>query len=142
MPIAQLTRWWGFVLDAADPPALGRFYAELLGWELARDGADWVTLKPAEGTAYLGIHRNDVHVEPVWPSTLGTQQQQGHLDFEVEGLAEAVEAAVALGARLHDVQPQHDVRVLVDPVGHLFCLYDTTIGPDPADGLPTTGVAD
>lgn len=126
------------MLDARDPQALGRFYAALLGWELARDTADWVTLKPADGVTYLGIHGNADHVPPVWPTEPGSEQQQAHLDFEVEGLAAAVESALQLGARLAAFQPQHDVRVMVDPAGHLFCLYDTTIGPEPAAGLPTT----
>ncbi len=138
MPVTGLTGWWGFVLDAPDPQALGRFYSALLGWELARETPDWVTLKPVDGVAYLGIHANPDHVPPVWPSTAESQQQQAHLDFEVEGLGAAVESALALGARLAEFQPQHDVRVMVDPVGHLFCLYDTTIGPEPAAGLPRT----
>jgi hypothetical protein len=28
-----------------------------------------------------------------------------------------------MGARLADVQPQDDVRVMLDPAGHPFCLY-------------------
>ncbi|WP_425460985.1 hypothetical protein [Leekyejoonella antrihumi] len=30
---------------------------------------------------------------------------------------------MALGSALHEHQPQDDVRVLVDPDGHPFCLY-------------------
>jgi hypothetical protein len=33
------------------------------------------------------------------------------------------ERAVALGATLPRHQPQDDVRVLLDPAGHPFCLY-------------------
>jgi hypothetical protein len=46
-----------------------------------------------------------------------------HLDFEVDDLDDAVGHAVGVGAELADVQPQEDVRVLLDPVGHPFCLY-------------------
>ena len=46
-----------------------------------------------------------------------------HLDIEVDNLDEAVGAAVALGATQAAYQPQHDVRVLLDPAGHPFCLY-------------------
>jgi hypothetical protein len=31
--------------------------------------------------------------------------------------------AVALGAELAAYQPQEDVRVVLDPDGHPFCLY-------------------
>jgi hypothetical protein len=46
-----------------------------------------------------------------------------HLDFEVTDLDEAVARALALGAELPEHQPQEDVRVLLDPAGHPFCLY-------------------
>jgi len=31
--------------------------------------------------------------------------------------------SVGLGATLAEFQPQEDVRVLLDPAGHPFCLY-------------------
>ena len=46
-----------------------------------------------------------------------------HLDIEVVGPAAAVEHALELGATLAEFQPQDDVRVLLDPAGHPFCLY-------------------
>ncbi len=45
-----------------------------------------------------------------------------HLDIEVDDLAAATAHATALGASLADEQPQDDVRVLLDPAGHPFCL--------------------
>jgi len=41
----------------------------------------------------------------------------------VDDLDEAVAAARELGATLVEYQPQDDVRVLLDPAGHPFCLY-------------------
>jgi hypothetical protein len=46
-----------------------------------------------------------------------------HLDFEVDELEAAVGHALELGAREAAFQPQDTVRVLLDPVGHPFCLY-------------------
>jgi hypothetical protein len=46
-----------------------------------------------------------------------------HLDFEVSDLGEAVAHAVELGARVAGHQPHREVRVLLDPAGHPFCLY-------------------
>ena len=46
-----------------------------------------------------------------------------HLDVEVDDLEIAVADALALGAALAADQPQDDVRVLLDPAGHPFCLY-------------------
>ena len=46
-----------------------------------------------------------------------------HLDFEVTDLTAETDRAVALGASLPTHQPQDNVRVLLDPAGHPFCLY-------------------
>jgi hypothetical protein len=48
---------------------------------------------------------------------------QLHLDVHVDDLAAAVEFAVSLGARPAAFQPQEDVRVMLDPAGHPFCLF-------------------
>jgi hypothetical protein len=115
--------YWGVVLDSRTPDRLARFYAELLEWDIASEEDDWVTLSPPDGVAYLAFHLNEQHVAPVWPSSLFQPQQQLHLDFEVEDLDAAVAHAIELGARLADFQPQDDVRVMLDPDGHPFCLY-------------------
>ena len=41
----------------------------------------------------------------------------------MDDLDAAVSDAVAAGARLAEFQPQDDVRVLLDPAGHPFCLW-------------------
>lgn len=46
-----------------------------------------------------------------------------HLDLEVDDLDRAVAHAVSVGAELAGFQPQLDVRVMIDPAGHPFCLY-------------------
>jgi hypothetical protein len=46
-----------------------------------------------------------------------------HLDFEVSDLEQAVAHAIELGGELADFQPHDDVRVILDPDGHPFCLY-------------------
>ena len=52
-----------------------------------------------------------------------------HLDVEVDDLPSAVDHALAIGATLAEFQPQDDVRVLLDPAGHPFCLF-VHAGPD------------
>ncbi|MBB3042083.1 VOC family protein [Nocardioides soli] len=115
--------YWGVVLDSPAPGALARFYATLLEWEVADDAPDWVTLRAPDGVAYLGFHLNEQHVRPTWPSTAERPQQQLHLDFEVQDLASAYQHAVELGATPAEFQPQDNVRVMLDPDGHPFCLY-------------------
>lgn len=64
-----------------------------------------------------------MHLPPSWPAGAGDQQMQLHLDVEVEDLAAAVGYAVSPGATMAGFQPQDDVRVLLDPAGHPFCLW-------------------
>lgn len=60
---------------------------------------------------------------PVWPPVEGTQHMTMHLDFEGTDLVAAVAHAVELGGTVADFQPQDDVRGILDPAGHPFCLY-------------------
>jgi len=115
--------WWGVVLDAPDARELARFYATLLGWEVAREEPAWATIGPTDGVAYLAFQTSPGYERPVWPSADGAQQMMMHLDFQVDDLDAAVTHAVILGAQPAEHQPQDDVRVLLDPAGHPFCLY-------------------
>ena len=111
------------VLGSPDPQRLARFYAALLGWPVRTDEPDWVTLRPDHGGAGLSFQLETEHTPPVWPAGRDQQQMQLHLDLQVEDVDEAVDRAVALGARLAQFQPQADVRVLLDPDGPPFCFF-------------------
>jgi hypothetical protein len=115
--------WWGVVVDAPDVAALARFYSQLRGWSIWHEDKDEAALDLGEGVAYISIQRNDDYVRPVWPGEHGTQQMMLHLDFEVTDLEAATKKAISLGAELPQQQPQDNVRVLLDPAGHPFCLY-------------------
>ena len=114
------------VLDSADPRALARFYQQLLGWPIGSDDPTWVTLRPDGGGAGLSFQLEPDHVPPVWPAAAGKPQMQAHLDIEVDDLAAATEVALSAGATLAEFQPQDDVRALLDPAGHPFCLWVRT----------------
>jgi hypothetical protein len=45
-----------------------------------------------------------------------------HFDFQVGDLDTAVAEAVELGATIAQFQPNDNLRVLIDPAGHPFCL--------------------
>jgi hypothetical protein len=117
------TGWWGVVLDAPDPLALARFYSGLLGWEISSEEPEWVTMRQPGTSTYLAFKPEEIYERPTWPAAPGRQQMMLHLDIGVRDLAGALEDALALGAELPDHQPQDDVRVLLDPAGHPFCLY-------------------
>jgi catechol 2,3-dioxygenase-like lactoylglutathione lyase family enzyme len=117
------------VLDSNDAQLLAHFYLDLLGWRVRSEMPGWVTIEPGDGSGYLAFQTNESYQPPVWPAGPGDQQMQFHLDFEVRDLDAAVEDALRLGARLAEHQPQHDVRALLDPAGHVFDLWLNPIEP-------------
>ena len=122
----------GPTLDAADPIALAEFYERLLGWSIVRREGPRSGNPPTDGWAMLRAPAGDLKLEvqwdphyrpPVWPSVEGEQLMMVHLDVGVDDLDRGVTWALAQGARLAEHQPQHDVRVMLDPEGHPFCLF-------------------
>jgi catechol 2,3-dioxygenase-like lactoylglutathione lyase family enzyme len=112
------------VLGAPDPRALAAFYSALLAWPITYDDEEWVMVTPPDGGRRgLSFQLEPDHVSPVWPAGPGDPQMQAHLDIAVDDLENGVAYAVDLGAVVADHQPQDDVRVLVDPAGHPFCLF-------------------
>lgn len=124
MPLRTKTQWFGVALDAPDARELGRFYAQLLDWEIFGDSEGSVTLAPSKNAGYnLAFQTEQDYVRPVWPTKVGKPQMSMHLDIEVDDLEEAVSYAISVGAEVASYQPQEAVRVMLDPAGHPFCLY-------------------
>ncbi len=102
--------------DANDPPALTRFWAGILGWDVDADGA---TLLPSDGTGFR------IRFLPTGEPR--TEPNQVHFDLTSQSLGEqqaTVERALALGGRHLDVGqlPEEDHVVLADPEGNEFCV--------------------
>jgi predicted enzyme related to lactoylglutathione lyase len=114
--------WWGAAIEAPDPGALARFYSELLGWRIGHEEPGTAIVAAPEGPIYLVFQQATDYQRPVWPPLVGQQRTMMHFDFQVGDLDSAVAEAVELGASVADDQPQENVRVLLDPVGHPFCL--------------------
>jgi catechol 2,3-dioxygenase-like lactoylglutathione lyase family enzyme len=121
-------------VNAPDPRALCAFYAELLGWTVtASEGPrpghppedGWAQLQPPAGETgpTLNFEYETEWVRPSWPSKRGAQLSMQHLDIAVDDLDSSVAWAVAAGAEVAADQPQSDVRVMLDPAGHPFCLF-------------------
>ena len=124
MPLRTRTHWFGVVLDAPDASELAHFYQSLLGWRIFKDTPGWATLAPSADHGYnLAFQQEPNYVRPVWPSEPGRPLMMLHLDLEVDDNEEAVALDVGVGAEVAAFQPQEDVRVLLDPAGHPFCLY-------------------
>ena len=114
-------------IDCPDPDALAPFYRALLGLEEAFATPDRDVVSLAGAGPMLTLMRVDTYVAPSWPH--GPQHQQMHLDVGVDDVAAAVSSAIALGATEATHQPDPDRwRVLIDPVGHPFCV--SAVRPD------------
>ncbi|MFI2645604.1 VOC family protein [Streptomyces sp. NPDC018610] len=109
-------------LDCPDPPALAAFYQQATG--LAphpKSNAEFAGLNGEHGLL-IGFQRVDDYRAPSWPGQVVPQQL--HICFEVdEDLDDAEARLSALGASTPEHQPHGDkARVLLDPVGHPFCV--------------------
>ena len=113
-----------------DPFLLADFYARLLGVEVstrepappgAPEVAGFAQVRMPHLT--LNFEYEEQWARPVWPAEQGQQGATQHLDLWVDDLASSAEWAIECGATLAETQPQEDVRVMFDPVGHPFCLF-------------------
>lgn len=113
----------GTVLDSPDARKLASFYEQLLGWRRTQDDENWVVLAPPDDGTRLSFQTEPKYVRPTWPSSETGQQMMIHLDIATSDLEAAVALAIECGATLAEWQPQRDVRVMLDPAGHPFCLF-------------------
>ena len=116
------------VLDCPEPFELATFYAALTGIPVET----WPGHAPEDMAGIDLVHISEPSLSfervrdftpPSWPD--GPVPQQIHLDFVVDDLDEAEAFALSIGARKADHQPGETFRVLLDPVGHPFCLIAT-----------------
>jgi catechol 2,3-dioxygenase-like lactoylglutathione lyase family enzyme len=118
--MVMIGRLSSVVIDCPDPPALARFYSELLGLPVTRVDDDWVVIGDRQsGRGRLAFQLAPDHQPPRWPDP--AFPQQFHLDVLVDDIDEAEPKALALGAT--PLPSQEDgFRVYADPAGHPFCL--------------------
>ncbi|WP_435270486.1 VOC family protein [Streptomyces sp. 1222.5] len=107
--------WEQVNVDAADPVALGRWWAEALGWVVVADTADEFEIRPAPdrlpGLLFVPVPEGK------------TVKNRLHLDFRPTDQAAEVSRLLALGARHADVgQGEQPWAVLADPEGNEFCV--------------------
>jgi hypothetical protein len=107
--------WEQAVLDAADPEALGRWWAEALGWVIVNDDPDEFEIRPS-ADQLPGLMFGQADGAKAGKNRL-------HLDFRPDDQGAEVARLVALGARHADVgQGQVPWVVLADPEGNEFCV--------------------
>ena len=116
------TRLVNVVVDAADPPALARFWRDLLGWRMSLADDDEVDLQAPPDDGW----RFDLVFVPV--TAPKTRQNRLHLDLSSASPDQqmaTLDRALELGAMRVDVG-QRNVPwfVLADPEGNEFCVLD------------------
>ncbi|MEU7030758.1 VOC family protein [Streptomyces sp. NPDC046275] len=103
------------VFDCADPAALVRFWAALLGGAPVDRSADWAYVEPP-GFVRIAFQRV--------PEGKAVKNRL-HLDVEVDDPVAAAEEALALGARRSGglvTDEQGSFQVMFDPEGNEFCF--------------------
>ncbi|MBE0611265.1 MAG: VOC family protein [Dehalococcoidia bacterium] len=110
-------------LDCPDPEALADFYGRLFGWEVTFRDDDLILMQDPAGGTGLSFQQRSDYRPPVWPEEPGSQEKMVHLDIRVDDLEAAVAHALTSGARLAEYQGREDLRVMLDPAGHPFCLF-------------------
>lgn len=129
-------------IDVPDIEAGIRFYRDALGLRLGRRFDDgFVELLGAPSPIYLlqKDHSSSVSSASQQRRDYARHWTPIHLDFIVDDLDDALERAVAAGARREGgvlVEPYGKLALLADPFGHGLCLlefsgrgYDELISP-------------
>ncbi|MFI7455556.1 VOC family protein [Nonomuraea sp. NPDC049714] len=107
--------------DANDPLLLARFWAGVLGRELADDPDDGITLLPSDDTGFR------IRFRPTEEKRTGPNQM--HFDLtstSLEDQQRTVARSLELGAQHIDVGqlPEEGHVVLADPEGNEFCVVE------------------
>jgi len=107
--------WEQVVVDAADPVALGRWWAEALGWVVVGEAPDEFEIRPdperLPGLLFVPVPERK------------TAKNRLHPDFRPDDQEAEVSRLLALGARTVDIgQGEQPWVVLADPEGNEFCV--------------------
>ena len=131
--------------DANDPLRLARFWAGVLGWEMADNPQDGIALLPSDDTGFR------IRFLPTQEQKAG--QNQMHFDLTSTSLddqQQTVARSLELGARHIDIgqRPEEGHVVLADPEGNEFCVIEPDnsfladcgrLGSITCDGSPAVG---
>jgi Glyoxalase-like domain len=107
--------WEQVVVDAADPAALGRWWATALDWVVVDHDPEEFEIRPARdrvpGILFIRVPEGK------------TGKNRLHLDFRPDDRDATVARLVGLGATRTDIgQGEQPWVVLCDPEGNEFCV--------------------
>ena len=125
--------WEQVVVDAAQPAALGRWWANALGWVVTFEADDEYEIRSAPdrlpGLVFVPVHDSKV------------TKNRLHLDFRPDDQTAEVDRLLALGAHRMDLgQGEQRWVVLADPEGNEFCVLAprrvTATGAQSVESVP------
>jgi Glyoxalase-like domain len=119
------SRFTELVIDAHDVHAQGRWWADVLDYEITSEDADGVEISARDGS---------------WPTLLfvcvpedKTVKNRLHIDVNAtdRDQQDEVQRLIDMGARTADVgqRPEHSWVVLADPEGNEFCVLRSRVEP-------------
>ena len=106
---------------ANQPLSLARFWAGVLGWEMADRPQDGIALLPSDDTGF------QIRFPPTQEPKAGPNQMHFHLtSTSLADQQQTVARSLGLGARHIDVgqRPAEGHVVLADPEGNEFCVIE------------------
>lgn len=107
--------WFSVTVDAHDPPALARWWAEALGFEVIFERPGQSAIADSGGFPGILFIEND---------TPKTTKNRLHFDLNPDDQAAEVERLSRLGATRLDIGQPPDASwvVMADPEGNEFCV--------------------
>ena len=125
--------WEQIVVDSVQPAALGRWWANALGWVVVFEADEEFEIRPTPERlpGLLFVPVGDVRVT----------KNRLHPDFRPDDQAAEVDRLLALGARRVDIgQGKQSWVVLADPEGNEFCVL-VPRGSQPPGTEPVAGAS-
>jgi hypothetical protein len=110
--------WEQVIIDCADPPALGRWWSDALGWVVVNDDPHEFEIRPAPDRLPGLLFGTTDEAK--------TGKNRLHFDFRPDDRDAEVERLLALGATHADIgQGEQTWVVLRDPEGNEFCVLSS-----------------
>jgi len=126
---AMTIRISALAIDADDPAAQARWWAEALGWRVTDEDDEESVVEPPEGSAEDGVAAELLFLKVPEGKQV---KNRLHLDLRPTDQQAEIDRFEALGARRVDVGQSDDVTwvVLADPEGNEFCILRALTADD------------